>query len=50
VQGLEDPREATPNERAGLWAEVTSFAPAYLKEQQRTEREIPLMILEPMDG
>jgi hypothetical protein len=29
---------------------VTSIAPGYLKYQQRTEREIPLMILEPMGG
>jgi hypothetical protein len=38
------------DERARLWAEVTSIAPGYLKYQQRTEREIPLMILEPMGG
>jgi hypothetical protein len=29
---------------------VTSIAPGYLKYQQRTQREIPLMILEPMGG
>jgi hypothetical protein len=29
---------------------VTSIAPGYLKYQQRTEREIQLMILEPMGG
>jgi hypothetical protein len=38
------------DERARLWAEVTSIAPGYLKYQQRTQREIPLMILEPMGG
>jgi deazaflavin-dependent oxidoreductase (nitroreductase family) len=42
-------REATPEERARLWAEVTSIAPGYLKYQQRTQREIPLGILQPAD-
>lgn len=40
-------REATPEERARLWKELTAIAPGYLKYQQRTQREIPLGILEP---
>jgi len=40
-------REATPEERARLWAELTTIAPGYLRYQQRTRREIPLGILEP---
>jgi deazaflavin-dependent oxidoreductase (nitroreductase family) len=39
-------REATPEERARLWVEVTTIAPGYLKYQQRTRREIPLGILQ----
>jgi deazaflavin-dependent oxidoreductase (nitroreductase family) len=42
-------REATAEERARLWAAVTAIAPGYLKYQQRTEREIPLGILQPTD-
>jgi deazaflavin-dependent oxidoreductase (nitroreductase family) len=40
-------REATPEERARLWAAVTAIAPGYLKYQQRTRREIPLAFLRP---
>jgi len=43
-------RETTPEERARLWAEVTSIAPGYLRYQQRTRREIPLGILHPTDS
>jgi F420H(2)-dependent quinone reductase len=39
-------RVATPEERARLWAEITAIAPGYLKYQARTEREIPLVILQ----
>lgn len=43
-------REASPDERARLWREVTAIAPGYLKYEQRTRRVIPLGILEPADG
>ena len=39
-------REATPEERARLWAELTAIAPGYLGYARRTRREIPLGILE----
>jgi deazaflavin-dependent oxidoreductase (nitroreductase family) len=38
-------RNAAPDERARLWAEVTSRAPGYLEYERRTEREIPVVIL-----
>jgi F420H(2)-dependent quinone reductase len=40
-------REATPEERARLWAQLTSIASGYLKYQERTSRAIPLAILQP---
>ena len=40
-------REATPDERARLWAEVTRRAPGYLDYQRRTSRRIPVVLLEP---
>ena len=43
-------REATPEERARLWAQLTSIAPGYLKYQERTSRTIPLAILLPADN
>src|SRR3954447_25324229 len=43
-------REATPEERARLWAQLTSIAPGYLKYQARTSRTIPLGVLEPADA
>ena len=43
-------REATPEERARLWAQLTSIAPGYLKYQERTSRTIPLAILQPADN
>jgi deazaflavin-dependent oxidoreductase (nitroreductase family) len=38
---------AAPAERARLWAEITAIAPGYLKYEQRTSREIPLVVLDP---
>ena len=38
-------RNADPDERARLWAEVTSRAPGYLAYERRTTREIPVVIL-----
>jgi deazaflavin-dependent oxidoreductase (nitroreductase family) len=40
-------RTASPTERARLWAEVTARAPGYLDYDRRTEREIPVVILQP---
>src|SRR5947209_19764554 len=40
-------RRATPDEHARLWAEITAIAPGYLRYRARTEREIPLVLLEP---
>jgi deazaflavin-dependent oxidoreductase (nitroreductase family) len=39
-------RNATEDERARLWAEVTSRAPGYLEYERRTDREIPVVILQ----
>jgi deazaflavin-dependent oxidoreductase (nitroreductase family) len=40
-------RNAAGDERARLWAEVTARAPGYLEYEQRTTREIPVVILQP---
>ena len=39
-------RRAAPAEHARLWAEITAIAPGYLRYRARTEREIPLVLLE----
>lgn len=41
-------REALPDERARLWAEVTTRAPGYLAYERRTSRRIPVVLLEPV--
>jgi deazaflavin-dependent oxidoreductase (nitroreductase family) len=40
-------RTATPEEKQELWPIMTSEWPAYDDYQKRTDREIPLVILEP---
>ena len=40
-------RVASPEEKAGLWPEVTSSYKGYAQYQTRTDRDIPLVILEP---
>jgi deazaflavin-dependent oxidoreductase (nitroreductase family) len=40
-------RVATAEERAELWPKVTAAAKNYAGYQRRTEREIPLVLLEP---
>jgi deazaflavin-dependent oxidoreductase (nitroreductase family) len=40
-------RNAAPEERARLWAELTAQAPGYLEYERRTTREIPVVILRP---
>ncbi len=39
-------RNADPDERTRLWAEVTARAPGYLEYERRTTREIPVVILQ----
>ena len=39
-------RRAEPDEHARLWAEITAIAPGYLRYRARTQREIPLVLLE----
>lgn len=43
-------RVATAEERAALWPRVTAAYKGYGDYQARTEREIPLVLLEPADG
>jgi F420H(2)-dependent quinone reductase len=40
-------RVATAEQRARLWPKVVQMYPGYRHYQRRTEREIPLVILEP---
>lgn len=37
----------TGDERAALWERITALQPRYAKYQARTDREIPLIVLEP---
>jgi len=41
-------RTATPEERAVLWKQMAELYPPYDAYQTRTEREIPVVILEPV--
>jgi deazaflavin-dependent oxidoreductase (nitroreductase family) len=43
-------RIATPEERAALWPQVTARYRGYGGYQTRTDREIPLVLLEPVEG
>jgi F420H(2)-dependent quinone reductase len=43
-------RVATPEERTRLWPKVVTTYGGYEGYQERTEREIPLVILEPRGG
>jgi hypothetical protein len=40
-------RLARPEERPRLWRKAAEAYPAYDDYQERTEREIPLVVLEP---
>jgi len=40
-------RELTGDEKADWWALATSVFPTYARYQERTEREIPVVLLEP---
>jgi len=39
-------RDATPDERPELWTQMAEIWPAYDNYQQKTDREIPVVILE----
>ena len=39
-------RPATPEEKAELWRTMTAIWPAYDEYQSKTEREIPVVVLE----
>jgi deazaflavin-dependent oxidoreductase (nitroreductase family) len=41
-------RVATPEERARLWPQVTATYQGYAGYQEKTDREIPLVLLEPV--
>jgi deazaflavin-dependent oxidoreductase (nitroreductase family) len=40
-------RVATPDERTRLWPEVITINKGYAGYQEKTDREIPLVLLEP---
>jgi deazaflavin-dependent oxidoreductase (nitroreductase family) len=40
-------RQATPEERAELWPRLVAIWPDYAAYQERCEREIPVILLEP---
>jgi deazaflavin-dependent oxidoreductase (nitroreductase family) len=42
-------RVATSEEKAGLWPRVTDAYGGYAGYQRRTDRDIPLVILDPRD-
>ncbi len=42
-------RQATPEERTELWPKVVATYKGYGQYQSKTEREIPLVLLEPLD-
>lgn len=42
-------RIATPDERAAWWPRVTAAYKGYARYQAKTDREIPLVVLEPCD-
>ncbi|HET6549819.1 MAG TPA: nitroreductase family deazaflavin-dependent oxidoreductase [Solirubrobacter sp.] len=43
-------REATPDEKPELWSTMTAEWPAYDEYQQKTERQIPVIVLEREDS
>jgi len=42
-------RTASDAEKVRLWSQITEAAPVYAQYQQKTERPIPVVILEPSD-
>jgi deazaflavin-dependent oxidoreductase (nitroreductase family) len=43
-------RTAAPAERASLWAQMATVFPLYDDYAQQTDREIPIVLLTPVDG
>jgi proline iminopeptidase len=43
-------RTATGAERAALWKQMIGIYPPYTDYQKRTQREIPVVVLEPVGG
>ena len=43
-------RDATPEEKPGMWKTMTAEWPAYDDYQKRTERQIPVVVLERSSG
>ena len=43
-------REATGDERAQWWERAVAAYPPYAEYQQKTDRQIPVFVLEPADG
>jgi deazaflavin-dependent oxidoreductase (nitroreductase family) len=43
-------RTATGAERAALWKQMVGVYPPYQEYQRRTQREIPVVVLEPLGG
>jgi deazaflavin-dependent oxidoreductase (nitroreductase family) len=43
-------RVATGKERSALWSQMVELYPPYTAYQERTEREIPVVVLEPTGG
>lgn len=43
-------RTATPEERAALWPRLIAAHPPYRRHQQRTSREIPVVLLAPRNN
>jgi deazaflavin-dependent oxidoreductase (nitroreductase family) len=43
-------RVATPDERTALWPQVTAVSKGYANYQTKTERALPLVLLEPAVG
>jgi hypothetical protein len=42
-------RQATPEEKQRLWPQMVSVYAPYADYQRRTERDIPVVLLEPAD-
>ena len=42
-------RELSGDERAAWWARAVAAYPPYAEYQQRTTRQIPVFVLEPVD-
>jgi F420H(2)-dependent quinone reductase len=43
-------REVTGDEKAAWWARAVEAWPDYARYQEKTTREIPVLVLEPIDG